>query len=156
MTALASYSTGTVTITSGGTTVTGSTTVWSGVNVRPGDILQVGNYQTVVSDVTDTTHLVIPPWGGGAVSGASYKIFQTSPQRFAGSQAMADVSKLVAALNTNGYFVFVGSTETVPDPSLGNDGQWAFQPSTGIYWLKTGGVWVLTGPPSGGVDGGTF
>jgi hypothetical protein len=31
---------------------------------------------------------------------------------------------------------------TVPDPSYGDDGQFAFQPTTGLWWTKTGGVWV--------------
>ncbi|RXH41059.1 carbohydrate-binding protein [Bradyrhizobium zhanjiangense] len=145
MTALVSYSTGTATVSAGGTTVTGIGTIWSGVNARPGDILQVGNYQSVISDVVDTGTLTIPPWGGGAQTAVAYKIWQVSPQRFAGAQAMADVNTLVAALNTTGFFVFVGSTETVPDPSLGNEEQYAFQPTTGKTWVKSGGVWSYLG-----------
>lgn len=117
MTALPYYSTGTVSITGGGTVVTGSITVWSGVNARPGDILQVGNFQTVISDVTDTTHLAIPPWGGGSVSGASYKIFHTSPQRFAGAQAMADVSSLISLMNSAPIFGGTGDTTFVTGAS---------------------------------------
>ncbi|MET4804597.1 hypothetical protein [Bradyrhizobium sp. LB11.1] len=143
--ALNSYSTGTVTIAANGTSVTGAGTIWSGVNVRPGDILQVGDFQTVITDVTDTATLVIPPWGGGAQAGASYVVWQVSPQRFAGAQAMADVSTLVAGLNTDGFYVFVGPTLTVPDPSYGNDGQYAFQASTGKLWIKTGGAWSFIG-----------
>ena len=143
MAAIVTYSTGTATVAAGGTTVTGIGTIWSGVNARPGDILQIGNFQTIISDVTDITHLVIPPWGGGAQTSQPYTIHQVSPQRFAGAQAMADVSTLVAALNTSGFFFFVGLTETVPDPSLGSDGQFAYQPTTGKTWSKTGGVWVL-------------
>lgn len=145
MTALASYSTGTVSVAAGGTTVTGAGTIWSGVNARPGDILQIGNFQSVISDVVDTGTLTIPPWGGGAQTAVAYKIWQVSPQRFAGAQAMADVSALVAALNTSGFFVFVDINETVPDPSLGNDGQYAFQPSTGKTWVKTAGAWSYLG-----------
>jgi hypothetical protein len=82
--------------------VTGVGSIWSGTNVKPGDVLQIGNFQTVISDVTDTTHLVIPPWGGGVQSGVAYKIWQVSPQRFAGAQAMQTVNDLVAAFNTSG------------------------------------------------------
>lgn len=153
MTALVSYSTGTVTISAGGTTVTGTGTIWSGVNARPGDVFQVGNFQSVISDVVDTGTLTIPPWGGGAQTGVAYKIWQVSPQRFAGAQAMATVNELVAALNASGFFWFVGVDLTVPDPSLGNDGQYAYQPSTGSYWLKTGGAWVPTGSPAAGYGG---
>lgn len=144
MGALVSYSTGTATVAANGTTVTG-TGIWSGVNVRPGDIFQIGDFQSVITDVTDATHLVIPPWGGGAQSSAAYTIWQVSPQRFAGAQAMADVSTLVAALNTSGFYFFVGIDETAPDPSLGNDGQYASQPTTGKTWVKSGGVWTFLG-----------
>lgn len=145
MTTLVSYSTGTATVAANGTTVTGTGSIWSGVNARPGDIFQIGDFQSVITDVTDTTHLVIPPWGGGAQTGVAYTIWQVSPQRFAGAQAMADVSTLVAALNTSGFYVFVDVSLTVPDPSLGNDGQYAFQPTTGKTWVKSAGAWTFIG-----------
>lgn len=145
MTALASYSTGTVTVSAGGTTVTGTGTIWSGVNARPGDILQIGNFQTIISDVAGTDELTIPPWGGGAQTGVAYKIWQVSPQRFAGAGAMATVGQLVAALNKEGFYWFVDVAETEPDPSLGNDGQYASQPTTGKLWVKVGGVWTFLG-----------
>lgn len=143
--ALSSYSTGTVSVSAGGTTVTGTGTIWSGTNVRPGDILQIGNFQTIISDVVDTDTLTIPPWGGGAQTDAAYAIWQWHPQRVVGAQTMQTVDQLVAAINTTGFFVFVGSTETVPDPSLGNDGQYASQPTTGKTWVKSGGVWTFLG-----------
>ncbi|MET4721905.1 hypothetical protein ABIF63_006011 [Bradyrhizobium japonicum] len=145
MTALVSYSTGTVSVAAGGTIVTGVGTIWSGTNARPGDLLQIGNFQSVISDVTDLQHIVIPPWGGGAQAGVAYKIWQVSPQRFAGAQAMQTVNELVAALNTSGFFVFVDVDLTEPDPSLGDDGQYAFQPTTGKTWVKSTGVWSYLG-----------
>ncbi|AWL95753.1 hypothetical protein CIT37_29145 [Bradyrhizobium ottawaense] len=145
MTALSSYSTGTVSVSAGGTTATGSGTIWNDGSVKPGDILQIGNFQSVITDVTDATHLVIPPWGGGAVSGAAYKIWQVSPQRFAGSEAMSTVGKLVTALNAREIPVVVGDDETVPDPSLGEEDQTAIQPSTGKVWVMSGGVWTFLG-----------
>src|ERR1700694_3303738 len=145
MTPIVTYSTGTGSVAAGGTVVAGVGSIWSGVNARPGDIFQIGNFQTIISDVTDTTHLVIPPWGGGLQSAVAYKIFQVSPQRFAGAQAMQDVSTLVVALNTDGFYVFVPSMLTVPDPSLGNTGQYAFQATTGKLWIKSGGVWNYLG-----------
>ncbi|ODM77808.1 pyocin knob domain-containing protein [Bradyrhizobium elkanii] len=145
MTALASYSTGTVSVAAGGTTVSGSATIWSGTNVRPGDVLQIGNFQTIIADVTDPTHLVIPPWGGGAQADVAYVVWKMSPQRIAGAQAMADVSTLVAALNTTGFFWFVDASLAAPDPSLGSDGQFALQPSTGKMWVHTAGAWFYLG-----------
>jgi len=146
MTAYPSYSTGTVAVAANATTIVGTSTIWSGVNVRSGDdIVIAGNTVTVV-DVTDTTHLVIDPWPYAAVAaGAAYKVYQRSPFRFAGGQAMADVSAVMAALNTDGFYVFVSSALTVPDPSYGNNGQYAFQASTGKLWSKSAGVWNFLG-----------
>ncbi|WP_029085014.1 pyocin knob domain-containing protein [Bradyrhizobium sp. th.b2] len=145
MTALASYATGTISVAANGTVVTGSATIWSGTNVRPGDILQIGNFQTIIADVTDPTHLVIPPWGGGAQAGVAYVVWKVSPQRIAGAQAMVDVSTLVAALNTTGFFWFVDASLAAPDPSLGSDGQFALQPSTGKMWVHVAGAWSFLG-----------
>lgn len=66
---------------------------------------------------------------------------------------MVDVSNLVGALNASGFFFFVPVGATVPDPSYGNDGQYAYQPSTGAYWLKTGGLWVASSSPVSGYGG---
>ncbi|WP_338700779.1 pyocin knob domain-containing protein [Bradyrhizobium sp. 26S5] len=145
MTALASYSSGAISVAANGTTVTGVGTIWSGTNVRPGDVLQIGNFQTIIADVTDPTHLVIPPWGGGAQAGVAYVVWKVSPQRIAGAQAMVDVSTLVAALNTTGFFWFVDASLAAPDPSLGSDGQFALQPSTGKMWVHVAGAWSFLG-----------
>src|SRR5260221_186843 len=145
----ASYSTGTVSVSANGTVVTGASTIWSGVNARPGDLLQIGAELAFISDVTDTAHLVIPPFGGSTVSASAYTIYQTSPLRFVGGQAMADVSSLIAVLNGMGTIYAVSGT--VPDPSIGSDGQYALKTNTGIWrlWLKTGGAWVDQGSPVG-------
>lgn len=154
MTAFPSYSTGTVAIGTSAIVIVGTGTSWSGVNVRPGDDIVVAGHIVNVVDVTDTTHLVIDAWPYTAVTaGAAYKVYQNSPLRFLGGQAMVDVSNLVGALNTSGFFFFVPVGATVPDPSYGNDGQYAYQPSTGNYWLKTGGVWVAASSPVSGYGG---
>ncbi|MGY3605657.1 MULTISPECIES: hypothetical protein [unclassified Bradyrhizobium] len=146
MTAFPSYSTGTVSVANGATVIVGNSTIWSGVNARPGDDIVIDGHMVVVQDVTDVTHLVIDPWPYTSVAaGAAYKIIQRSPLRFVGGQAMADVSKMVAALNTDGFYVFVAPDLTAPDPSLGEENQFALQPDTGKLWLKTGGVWVFQG-----------
>lgn len=146
MTALNSYSTGTVSVNNGDAAIVGTGTIWSGTNAKAGDVILVDGDPVEIKDVTDVTHLSLwTPWTGGAKSGASYVIIQKSPLRFAGSQAMADVNTLIAALNTTGFFVFVGATETVPDPSLGEDGQFAFQAGTGKLWVKDSGIWNFLG-----------
>jgi hypothetical protein len=146
MTAFPSYSTGTVSVGAGATVIVGVGTIWSGVNARPGDDITIAGHTVKVVDVTDVTHLVIRAWPYTAVTaGTAYSVDQCSPQRFAGAQAMADVSRMIAALNTEGFYVFVAPTLTVPDFSLGDDGQYAFQATTGKLWIKTGGVWVFQG-----------
>ncbi|MET4601079.1 hypothetical protein ABIB90_000530 [Bradyrhizobium sp. JR4.1] len=154
MTALSSYSTGTCAVSADGTTVTGTSTIWSSAgNVKPGDLFQSGHFVSKITDVTDDTHLVILPWPGSTLSGATYAIWKESQQRIVGETYARDVDKAVSAWNTSGFFVFVAVGATAPDPSLGDDGQWAFQPTTGAYWLKTGGVWVASGPPAKGYGG---
>ncbi|MET4739707.1 hypothetical protein ABIF73_003846 [Bradyrhizobium japonicum] len=146
MTALNSYSTGTVAVSADGTTVTGTSTIWSSAgNVKPGDLFQSGHFCVPITDVTDDTHLVITPWPGSTLSGASYVVWKVSQQRIVGETYARDVDKMVGAFNTSGFFVFVDVNQTVPDPSLGDDGQYAFQPTTGKTWAKVAGVWSYLG-----------
>jgi hypothetical protein len=148
MTALNSYSTGTVSVNDGDTTIVGASTIWSDINARGGDVIFVDGAADPIEikDVTDTSHLTLwTPWSGGAKSNVSYVIVQKSPLRFAGGQAMADVAAMVAALDADGFYVFVASTLTAPDPSLGEEGQYAFQPSTKKLWFKESGIWNFLG-----------
>lgn len=146
MTAFPTYSTGTIAIDANATVVVGVGSNWAGQNAVSGDALVVGGNSVIISDVTDSLHLAIDAWPFAAVTaGTSYSIKKNSPLRFAGGQAMAAVDTLVAALNTSGFFVFVDSDELVPDPSLGDDGQYAMKPTNGEVWLKVGGVWVSQG-----------
>lgn len=143
--ALNTYSTGTVSVTAGGTTVTGSGTIWSGNKAVAGDEFVIGGVRALIVDVVSVTELTITPWPGSDESGASYAIYQTSSQRFADVQIAIDAGKIVDALNTEGFYIFVPSDATAPDPSLGDDGQYAFQATTGKLWLKENGVWTFLG-----------
>ena len=146
----ASYAIGTVSVSANGTVVTGVGTVWSGVNARPGDILQIGAFQTIISDVTDPTHLAIPTWGGGNQSSVAYTIFQSSPLRFAGGQAMADVANLISTLAGRTFFTVIGASPTA-DGLTASEGQYALKTNTTRWqaWLWTSGAWVLQGAPVG-------
>lgn len=143
-----SYSVGTVSVAADATTVVGTGTVWQGVNARAGDLFQIGSFGALITDVTDYNHLVISKWGGGAQSGAAYTIFATSPLRYAGADAMADVEKLLKTLNGVTFYIVEGDA---PDPSLGEEGSSALKINAGPFkfWLKTGGVWVYQGQPAG-------
>ena len=147
MTAFPSYSTGTVAIGAGATSVVGTGSNWTGQNAVANDTFTVpGKGSIKINEVINATTLAIDPWPFGAITaGTAYNIKKDSALRFAGAQAMADVSTLVGALNTDGFYVFVPSTATVPDPSYGNDGQFAFQATTGKLWQKSGGTWNFLG-----------
>ena len=132
MTAFPSYSVGTVSVHRGDTAIVGAGgPLWtSTANARAGDDIIIAGHIWPLSDVIDATHLAIDPWPFDDVPpGTPYKILQRSPLRFAGGQAAADVIKLVGALNTEGLFI-VPAGAAAPDPSLGEENQFALQPST--------------------------
>ncbi len=143
--AITIYNTGTASVSAGGTTVTGAGTIWTGGNAREGDEFVIDGVRALILDVVSATELTITPWQGGNESGAAYTIYQTSSRRFEDVQIADDLQKQVAALNTDGFYHFVKSSEAAPDPSLGDEGQYAFQATTGKLWLKEGGVWVYVG-----------
>lgn len=84
MTALSSYSTGTVSVSADGTIVTASSALWLS-NVKPGDLSQSGHFCVPITDITDEMHLTITPWPGSTVTGAAYSIWKVSQQRIVGS-----------------------------------------------------------------------
>lgn len=71
------YSTGTVSVSQGGTTVTGSGTSWL-TNVAVGDKIRLNGFWTKVTNVASDTSLTIEiPFGGAALSGAAYVVANT-------------------------------------------------------------------------------
>ncbi|MET4176079.1 hypothetical protein ABIB99_007195 [Bradyrhizobium sp. LA6.1] len=145
MTALSSYDVGTVSVDADGTTVTGVSTLWlTAGNVKPGYFFTVGHFGVFITDVADDAHLTITRWPGATVSGAIYSIWKVAQGAF-NTELLADVDRIVTALNANGYIVFVPPTLTAPDPSLGEENQTALQPTTGKMWVMTGGVWNYLG-----------
>ena len=141
--ALPTYSTGTASVAAGGTVVTGVGGMWSGINVKQGDFISIGGSDAaLITEVTDSTHLKVAPWSAGAKTGQPYIIYQNYVGRLVGVAAAEDVGDMLEMLHVDGLPFIVGVDETVPDPSYGDDGQMAFQPSTGQWWTKTGGAWV--------------
>jgi hypothetical protein len=146
--ALPIYFTGTVSVAAGGTVVTLAGGMWSGINARQGDFISIDNSDGIlITEITDATHLKIPPWQGAAKTGVAYVIYQNYVGRVVGVAAAEDVGEMLEKLHVDGLPFIVGADEDVPDPSYGDDGQLAFKPSTGEWWEKTGGVWV----PSAGL-----
>ncbi len=152
------YITGTISVAAGGTTVTGTDTLFTNSSAREGDWLRdpATGYVTVILARTDATHLTVPAWRGTALTGAAYEIYPYSPLRFAGADAMADVKALFDILN--GATVFYIVTGAAPDPSLGEEGQMALKTNSGAWqqWVKTGGEWIFLGIPVGTNYRGTW
>lgn len=145
------YTTGTATIGSGGNTLVGSGTAWSDLNAREGDLLRdpATGYSTLITGVTDTTHLTVPAWRGAALAGGAYEIWPYSPLRFADGEVVADLTKLLAILN--GSTVIYPVTGSAPDDSLGEDTNLALKANATPwqFWIKSGGAWVSLGVPVG-------
>jgi hypothetical protein len=137
MTAFPSYSIGTVAVAASATTIIGTGTIWSGVNVRPGDDIVIAGHTVVVLDVTDTTHLVIDAWPYTTVAaGASYKVIQRSPLRFAGGQAMADVSTMISLLNNLDAVIFSFEGDSLTDTT--DMGTWPLKLATQSAFFSRG------------------
>src|SRR5947209_8853009 len=93
------YAAGTIAVANGGTVVTGTGTIWSGVNVKEGDYFVRADGWAVVTEVTDPTHLKITPWLGATVAGGgSYTIEQNYVGRVVGVAAAQDVASLLSLL----------------------------------------------------------
>lgn len=95
------YATGTVTVTDGSETVTGSGTSWT-ANVFPGMIFGSGTGFGVVLNVASNTSLTLTaPWSAGTAAGAAYA---TNVKLLAGNSTVADYSgtseAYVAAVGT--------------------------------------------------------
>lgn len=142
------YSTGTVSVTNGGTTVTGVGTLWTGVNAKAGDEISINGLEPVsIKDVTDATHLELwAPWAPTTQTTVAYKIIQDYPARVVGVSAAQDVGVMLSKLRTSGLPFLLDPGES-PDVSLGANGQYTYQPDTGLLWLKTLGAWVLSAAP---------
>jgi hypothetical protein len=141
-----SYAIGTVSVSADGTIVTGNGTIWSGVNARQWDWIAIDGADPVpITSVTDETHLTIAPWAGGDKSAVDYVIYQLSPLRFAGGQAMADVSTMIARINTQGFVWTLPTGVHTPDGYVAEDGQYIEDTSTNERWKMESGVWVSQG-----------
>lgn len=92
------YATGSVSVASGGTTVTGAGTLWSAL-VKAGDLIELSGLQARIKEVvSDTALTLLLPWPGAAQSGAAYAITFGSPTRFEGAYVAESARTLIAKL----------------------------------------------------------
>lgn len=140
------YRLGTVAVTNGSTTVTGTATAWT-TNARPGDVLLVDGQIVEIATVGSNTAITLAvAWSGSTASGLSYAIVQ-------GVQ-WGDVTRLsyeITQLITNQSNILSGSG--APSNTLGADGDVYFRQDVPQYYAKAGGAWgtaiSLTGPTGG-------
>lgn len=139
------YSTGTLSVANGATTVTGTLTGWNST-VRAGDFLFIGDNTAVeVGVVVDNVTLTLArPWPFATVTNGSYAIAQ--------GLLWGDVTRLaqeVANALANSTQILSGIG--VPSNSLGTDGSAYFRQDAPELYFKTGASWgaaiSLVGPP---------
>lgn len=143
MTIPAIFSDGTISIDAGGTTVTGAGTAFS-TQARYGSLLIVGDTIGVVASNPDSDDEqdypqdleieLISGWPGDAVADASYLLVTFR----AGADLASDFLTLWSRLSGKGL-----GTTTVgpPDPSLGRDNDFAWDPVTNTLYFKVTGAW---------------
>lgn len=148
------YSIGTVSVAANDTAVTGSGTLWESVNARQWDWISIdGGPLVPITDIADATHLTLALPSAEEKTDVAYVIYQVSPLRFAGGQAMADVSELIARLRAKGLMWYLPAGYTKPQdvqpPLTADDGQSILRVDTHELWVMQGGSWVSAGTYNG-------
>lgn len=156
------YATGTVSVSNGSTTVTGSGVLWS--TVQAGDTLELAGQRVTIAAAPSspyTSLTLASAWTGTTQSGASYVIRYDAPARFTAGYLATQVRALVAktaiieAARPSYGVVSVGS-DTPPGSPVTNDmyvvgasptGAWSGQPNNLAQW--TGSAWQFTAPTGG-------
>ncbi|MBI1246171.1 MAG: hypothetical protein GC202_14310, partial [Alphaproteobacteria bacterium] len=122
------YTTGTISVNNGETTVTGTGTNWQAANIREGCVIEIAGQEKLIASLTDTTHLELSvPWAGANQADVTYAIQYTSPDfgtNWGVSQQVMDViTRLSSALGADGAdggLDFTASTSTAGgDPGAG-------------------------------------
>lgn len=111
------YFAGTVTVSAGGTVVTGVGTGWLAAEFQEGDIFIADGWRCNIASVDSNTQLTLDEEGGlrgGALSGAPYRLRYMSN----GSRASGQARQLIDMLGTSGNIQalggLTGSSGTVP------------------------------------------
>jgi hypothetical protein len=160
------YDTGTLTIAPGDTTAVLSGTPPLSYAIKPGDYLFAGGSLAVIETVSETLDDDKPlglfsEWTGNAVTNGSYVIIKASIARYDSALAAYETNRFLTFLDDTQVFYVVAGDE--PDPSIGEEGQFALKTNVTPWklWIKTAAVWVLQpgspgGPGDPGADGATW
>lgn len=141
-----SYSTGTADLTATNATVAASgAALWDGI--KPGDLFSAQGYVAVIAAINDDfDELTLDKaWPGTTATGVDYTILKASPARPTLAEIGAAWEAIRVAMQGQGFIWNVAEPRTVPDPSWGKDGDFAFKLDGGAFkvWDRTGGAWVL-------------
>ncbi|WP_371346455.1 DUF2793 domain-containing protein [Ancylobacter sp. IITR112] len=155
------YTTGTVSVSNGGTTVTGSGVLWS--DVRAGDTLVLVGLQAIIASapVSPYTSLTLTAtWAGTTLSGSDYTIVYNAPSRFTSAYLATQVRALIerTSIIEAGAPVYsvIAKTNTPPSSPVANDayalgssptGPWSGNAGKLAQW--TGSAWAYTTPEAG-------
>ena len=116
------YAVGTVSVSNGGTTVTGAGTSWQG-KIFEGDLFTdpaQGIFARVTADATSNTSLSINAWPGTALSGDAYEILLMPDSVRASERTRQLLEQLsVVQANGRGLFYLFSDTTTDADPGAG-------------------------------------
>lgn len=154
------YSTGTVSVDNGATTLTGVGTLWQVDPDNPviveGDIFFKSGISVPIASVSaDGTAELLRPWPGTSLVASTYDIIKNSILRVDGEKVSYSIRDyLVRTRNTPPMYYYTGDE---PDVGIGDDGDLALKVDTSnnlLIWKKTGidwdqvtvgGQWVVSG-----------
>ena len=89
------YKEGTIAVTKGSATVTGTSTYWGTAGLNPGDIVKIDGVDYELASVTDNTHLTLATnYAGSTASGLTYSIVRNFTAT-SGANVAASASKLL-------------------------------------------------------------
>src|ERR1700757_719168 len=97
-------------------------------------MIYVNNLLLYVNAVTDDTHLQFEPvWAGSNLANVSYSLLLISKSRYDPAIVQKKQRDLLTFYESLGMFYFVEGS--LPDPSVGIDGNWALKVNSGDWRL---------------------
>lgn len=144
------YSTGSLSVTQGETTVHIEGALLTTQAVR-GDWLYVpsANYMGFVESVTNDEDIELQsPWLPATQTDVDYLLIKMSWERYDPAITQEKIRELLTYYEGIGFFYFVEGDE--PEVGIGKEGQWALKVNEGTWklWFYTGGEWVYQGLPA--------
>lgn len=155
------YTTGSISVETDGTTVTGSGVLWS--TVLAGDTLEVAGQRVTIAAAPEspyTSLTLAAPWTGDEQTDAAYVIRYDAPSRFTSAYLATQVRALIAKAGiieaAAPCYTVQDVTDTPPgSPTMGDmyaigstpTGAWSGQADNLAQW--TGAAWQFTTPGAG-------